>query len=80
MKLKIRIVLNSIVFTCTMDDRLSEHPYPRKSDQAKYGKELNASIQASNSVVVNVGASSSGGFFAPLQMELVASILENSTA
>ena len=77
---KIRIVLNSIIFTCTMDDRLSEHPYPRKSDQAKYGKELNASIQSSTSVVVNVGASSSGGFFAPLQMELVASILENSTA
>ena len=77
---KIRIVLNSIVFTCTMDDRLSEHPYPRKSDQAKYGKEINASIQSSTSLAVNVGASSSGGFFAPLQMELVASILENSTA
>ena len=54
-----------------MDDRLSEQPYPRKSDQAKYGKEINASIQSPTSLAVNVGASSSGGFFAPLQMELV---------
>jgi len=77
---KIRIVLNSFIFTCTMDDRLSEHPYPRKSDQATYGKELSATLQSGNSVIVNVGASSSGGFVAPLQMEVVASILENSTA
>jgi len=33
-----------------------------------------------NTIVVNVGESTSGGFFAPLEMELIASILENSSA
>ena len=33
-----------------------------------------------NTFVVNVGESYSGGYFAPLEMELIASILENSTA
>ena len=89
---KIRIALNSLIFTCTMDDRNSEHPYPRKTDPAvptprsssvdpkNLGGGLSISKQGDNGLIVNVYPSLSGGFIAPLQMELIASILENSTS
>ena len=84
---KIRIIDNGIYFSCTMDNRETEHSYPRVTDPAS-GVDLTISGGAATSTnhfsttqfVVNVGPSYSGGFFAPLEMELVASILENSTA
>ena len=73
-----------------MDNRATEHPYPRKTDPAaptprpSDPKNLNGSIAvtvvSSNQIKVNVYPSLSGGFYAPLQMELIASILENSTS
>ena len=36
--------------------------------------------QGTDGIIVNVGESASGGYFAPLEMELIASILENSTS
>tara|TARA_S200000501_G_scaffold83137_1_gene75276 strand:+ start:12468 stop:13502 length:1035 start_codon:yes stop_codon:yes gene_type:complete len=75
----ISIADNSIIFTCTMDNRATEHAYPRSTDPAS-GQTLTISTVGLNGIRVNVGASLSGGFFAPLQMELIASILENSTS
>ena len=89
---KIRIALDSLIFTCTMDDRNSEHPYPRKTDPAaptprsssvdpkNLGGDLSITKQGDNGLIVNVYPSLSGGFIAPLEMELIASILENSTS
>ena len=89
---KIRIALNSLIFTCTMDDRNSEHPYPRKTDPAvptprsssvdpkNQGGGLSITKQGDNAFIVNVYPSLSGGSIAPLEMELIASILENSTS
>ena len=75
----IRIADNSLIFTCTMDNRATEHSYPRSTDPAS-GTNLGVTIFSTTQIRVNVGASASGGFFAPLEMELIASILENSTA
>ena len=75
----IRIVDNSLIFTCTMDNRATEHAYPRPTDPASKAN-LTVTIFSTTQLRVNVGASASGGFFAPLEMELIASILENSTA
>ena len=84
---KIRIIDNGIYFTCTMDNRETEHSYPRVTDPASGvdltisgGTATSTNHFSSTEFVVNVGPSYSGGFFAPLEMELVASILENSTA
>ena len=74
----IRITDNSLFFTCTMDNRGTEHSYPRSTDPAS-GENLVVSGAAANSFTVNVGVSSAGGYAAPLQMEFIASILENST-
>ena len=84
---KIRIIDNGIYFTCTMDNRETEHSYPRVTDPASGvdltiggGTATSTDHFSATQFVVNVGPSYSGGFFAPLEMELVASILENSTA
>ena len=77
---KVRIAVDSIIFSCTMDNRATEHAYPRKTDPAAPRGDLTVSIVSTDKFRVNVGQSLSGGFFAPLQMELIASILENSTA
>ena len=69
-----------------MDNRATEHAYPRPTDPASVNtSDLNngvlpVSIYSTTQLRVNVNPSSSGGFFAPLQMELIASILENSTS
>ena len=82
----IMIVDNSLIFTCTMDNRATEHPYPRSTDPASRKTSglnngiLSVSIKSTTKVLVQVGPSNSGGYFAPLEMELIASILENSTA
>ena len=82
----IMIADNSLIFTCTMDNRATEHPYPRSTDPASRKTSglnngiLSVSIKSTTKVLVQVGPSNSGGYFAPLEMELIASILENSTA
>ena len=76
---KILIALDSIGFTCTMDNRATEHFYPRITDPAAKS-ELTLTRQGSTRIRVNVGKSLSGGYVAPLEMELIASILENSTS
>ena len=86
---KIRIIDNGLYFACSMDNAETEHSYPRVTDPAS-DLELTVSggatggnynpAQNSTTFVVNVGESTSGGFFAPLEMELIASILENSSA
>ena len=77
---KVRIAVDSIIFSCTMDNRATEHGYPRKTDPAAPRGDLTVSIVSTDKFRVNVGESLSGGFFAPLEMELIASILENITA
>ena len=82
----ISIADNSLIFTCTMDNRATEHAYPRSTYPASTNTSnlnngvLSVSTAGLNGIRVNVGESLSGGFFAPLQMELIASILENSTS
>ena len=76
---KILIALDSIGFTCTMDNRATEHFYPRITDPAAKS-ELTLTRQGTTRIRVNVGRSLSGGYVAPLEMELIASILENSTS
>jgi len=67
-----------ITFRCSMDNYLTNHPYPRPTDPAS-GSNLTITSVTINTITVNVGASPSGGNVAPLQMELIMSILENST-
>ena len=85
----IRIAVGSIIFSCTMDNRATEHPYPRKQilllqhqdlRSKNVGGSIALNVVSSNQIKVNVYPSLSGGFYAPLQMELIASILENSTS
>ena len=73
------IATESLVFTCTMDNNLTEHTYPRTTDPA-HNTALSITEADCNSVSVNVGVTSAGGQAAPLQMEFLASILENSNA
>ena len=73
-----------ITFSCSMDNYLTNHPYPRPTDPASTNtSDLNNGVLAisnvtTNTFQVNVGVSPSGGNVGPLQMELVMSILENS--
>ena len=73
-----------ITFSCSMDNYLTNHPYPRPTDPASTSNsQLNTGVLAisnatTNTFQVNVGVSPSGGNVGPLQMELVMSILENS--
>ena len=82
----IRIIDNGIIFSCSMDNRETEHAYPRVTDPASDAELTVTSgaaagnLKTAKTFVVNVGESYSGGYFAPLEMELIASILENSTA
>jgi len=76
---KIMIAVKSIGFSCTMDERATEHFYPRITDPAAK-TELTLTRQGPTRIRVNVGESLSGGYVAPLEMELIASILENSTS
>ena len=75
----IQIATNSIVFTCSQDGNNSEHAYPRVGDPA-YNTNLPILESTTNTIDVNVGVSTAGGLVAPLQMEFLASILENSNA
>jgi hypothetical protein len=73
------IATESIVFTCSQDGFSTEHGYPRVGDPA-YNTNLNIIEADTNTIKVNVGVSTQGGLVAPLQMEFLASILENSNA
>ena len=75
----IGIATESIVFTCSQDGFSTEHGYPRVGDPA-YNTNLNITEADTNTIKVNVGVSTQGGLVAPLQMEFLASILENSNA
>ena len=56
----------------------TEHAYPRTTDYA-HNRNLGVDSVTTDTFAVYVGVSSSGGLVAPLQMEFIASILENST-
>ena len=74
-----------LTFRCSMDNYLTDHPYPRPTDPASTSNSQlnNGVLTISNATAttfeVNVGVSPSGGRVGPLQMELIMSILENST-
>ena len=74
-----------LTFRCSMDNYLTDHPYPRPTDPASTSNSqlnngvLTISNATTNTFEVNVGVSPSGGRVGPLQMELIMSILENST-
>ena len=74
----ISIANNSLSFRCSMDRYLSVHTYPRTTDPAS-GQNLTVTKIDNDKFTVNVGVSPSGGNVGPLQMELIMSILENST-
>jgi len=75
-----------LTFRCSMDNYLTDHPYPRPTDPASTSNAqlsngvLTISNVTTNTFEVNVGTSPSGGRVGPLQMELIMSILENSTS
>ena len=75
----VTIANESLIFTCTMDNNGSEHAYPRSTDPAS-GTALIPSATTTNSITVNVGMTTAGGQVAPLQLEFIGSILENSSA
>jgi len=73
------IATGSIIFTCTQDGNATEHGYPRVGDPA-YNTNLNIIEADVDNIKVDVGISTAGGLVAPLQMEFLASVLENSNA
>ena len=75
----VKLENSSLIFTCSQDNNGSEHSYPRVSDPVA-GIPTTISSVGTETITINVGASPSGGLVGPLQMEFLASILENSTA
>ncbi len=75
----ITIADNALTFTCTMDNNGTEHTYPRSTDPASSTNLVPVSA-TTNTITVDVGTTNAGGQSAPLQMEFIASILENSSA
>jgi len=88
---KVKIAQGALTFTCDKDANQTNHDYPRVTDPV-YNKTIDivAVSQGNGTVTVNVGkanefsvhvgVSTAGGLVGPLQMEMVCSILENSTA
>ena len=85
----VKFTANSLKFTCDMDGNSSTKTYPRTTDPV-YNKSIpiknsstpNITVDVGkvNQFSVHVGVSTAGGLVGPLQMELICSILENSTA
>ena len=75
----VTIANESLIFTCTMDNNGTEHAYPRSTDPAS-GTALIPIATTTNTITVNVGVTTAGGQVAPLQLEFIASVLENSSA
>ena len=74
----VKIATNSLVFTCSMDNNYTEHSYPRDTDPI-YDTATQIAVSTPNeSIRLQVGSTNAGGMVAPLQMEFIASILENS--
>ena len=73
------IATESLVFSCSQDGYQTEHRYPRTTDPA-HDTTLGIVESTPSTISVNVGVSTAGGLVAPLQMEFLASILENSNA
>ena len=75
----VQLTNESIIFTCTQDGNSTEHGYPRSTDPYA-GQNIAIAATSTDTITMNVGVSPSGGLVGPLQMEFIASILENSTA
>lgn len=74
----IRIQDESMYFKCSTDGFVAKTGYPRPTDPAS-GSDLTITDATLNTFTVDVGPSPTGGRAAPLQMEFICSILENST-
>ena len=55
----VTIANESLVFTCSKDNYLSKHAYPRSTDPA-YGQALTVSAITANQITVNVGVATDG--------------------
>ena len=78
----IQFTNESLCFKCSQDNFFKEKKYPRASDPAANGNNLGVTtfVGIANTFTVNVGVTTTGGLVGPLQMELICSILENSTS
>ena len=76
---KVGIVTESLIFSCSQDGFKTEHAYPRVGDPV-VGLQTGPTEVDCNHISFYVGVSTAGGLVAPLQMEFLASILENSNA
>ena len=56
---RIKIADNGLTFTCTQDNNVTNHTYPRPSDPAS-GQYLEITAAATDTITVNVGASPAG--------------------
>ena len=74
----IKLANNGFTFTCAMDGNGTEHAYPRSTDPY-HNISVGIGTTTSDSITIHVGKSPSGGMVGPLQMEFIASILENNT-
>tara|TARA_B100000945_G_scaffold258815_1_gene216615 strand:+ start:1284 stop:3236 length:1953 start_codon:yes stop_codon:yes gene_type:complete len=75
----VNIAAGSLVFTCSQDGFSSEHGYPRATDPI-FGQNVPIISADDNTISIYAGISTAGGLVAPLQMEFMASVLENSNA
>ena len=78
----IDIAQDSLIFTCSLDNFMTEHSYPRATDPVIAVSSGTTAITRAdyNTVAAYVGTTNAGGLVGPLQMEFLASILENSNA
>ncbi len=78
----IDIAQDSLIFTCSLDNFMTEHSYPRATDPviAVSGGTTAITRADYNTVAAYVGTTNAGGLVGPLQMEFLSSILENSNA
>ena len=74
----VKIATGSIGFTCDKDDNTVTKFYPRENKDPAYNTSVAVGATTLNTVTLQIGAQA-GGLVAPLQMEFLASILENST-
>ena len=74
----VKIATGSIGFTCDKDNNTVTKFYPRENKDPAYNTSVAVGATTLNTVTLQIGAQA-GGLVAPLQMEFLASILENST-
>lgn len=74
----IQFTNESLVFKCSQDNFFKEKKYPRSTDPIAGVTTAVANV-TTDTFTVNVGVTTTGGLVGPLQMEFVASILENSS-